>query len=56
MWLRFRRVPPAREGFWFDYPDKSIALKRDGKKAKLAGAAPTVLATFFPLPTQDSHC
>lgn len=53
MRVPFRRVPPAREGFWFGYPNKSIALKRDGKKAKVDGAAPTVLAAFFPLPTQD---
>lgn len=40
MWLPFRRPSPAREGFWYDYPDKSIALKRDGKQVKLARAAP----------------
>lgn len=40
MWLPFRRPSPTREGFWFDHPDKSIALNRDGERVNLAHAAP----------------
>lgn len=32
--------PPPLEGYWFDYPDQSPALKRTGMQVTLANAAP----------------